>query len=171
MLRFSLIDFDNLRTQNVVKANVLEMRDVAYGSKVNPVAVAQTEHGPAGAEHLLPEMWERVRGRGGVDGNVFRGCEKAERENQHTMGVSSRDFSVSERRFADENAHLRMARFESGLETACVQRLAASRADGRDEDTPQGVYGCVAVPQAAGKLEEVLDLYASSEDRGLELTR
>ena len=52
-----------------------------------------------------------------------------------------------------------------------MQRLAASRADGRDEDTPQGVYGCVAVAQAAGKLEEVLDLYASSEDRGLELTR
>ena len=50
-----------------------------------------------------------------------------------------------------------------------MQRLAASRTDGRDEDLTQRVYGGVLLALASGELEEMFDLHAGSEDRGVKL--
>ncbi len=59
--------------QDAVKANVLESGDLAHRSQVVAIGVAQAEHGPPRAEHLLPEMREGMGGSGRVDGDGFRG--------------------------------------------------------------------------------------------------
>ena len=80
--------------QDAVKANVLEAGDLAHRPQVAAIGIAQAEHGPAGAEHLLPEMRKGMSGCGSINGDGFHGGlsqqrQRAKRENSQQQNRSA----------------------------------------------------------------------------------
>ncbi len=71
-LRVFVVDADVV-VHDGVEADVLEVGDLLHSLHVVAIALAHGEDGAAGAEHLLPEVWERRCGSMRVDGDVFVG--------------------------------------------------------------------------------------------------